>query len=297
MKEKIIIFGGSGFIGSNLINKIKNLNYDITSVSRKKILNKKKYRNIRYISCDVSNFQSLKKIKSNYDYIINLSGNIDHQNKIETFKAHYTGCKNLIKFFKNKSFKKFIQIGSSLEYGNLKSPHLEKKKTFPKSHYGKAKAKANKILIKNFKRNKSLIILRLYQIYGPKQKLNRLIPYAIKSSLKDKKFDCTSGNQYRDFLYIDDLTNLFLKILRNKKIITGIFNVGSGKPLKVKNIIQEITNITKKGKPIFGAIKMRKEESKVFFPNIQKIKLTFRWKPTIGILEGLRKTIKFYEKN
>ena len=87
MKEKIIIFGGSGFIGSNLINKIKNLNYDITSVSRKKILNKKKYRNIRYISCDVSNFQSLKKIKSNYDYIINLSGNIDHQNKIEVITA------------------------------------------------------------------------------------------------------------------------------------------------------------------------------------------------------------------
>ena len=60
-ERKIIIFGGSGFIGSNLINKIKNLNYDITSVSRKKILNKKKYRNIRYISCDVSNFQKFKR--------------------------------------------------------------------------------------------------------------------------------------------------------------------------------------------------------------------------------------------
>ena len=99
-------------------------------------------------------------------------------------------------------------------------------------------------------------------------------------------------------MYIDDLTNLFLKNSKKQKIITGIFNVGSGKPLKVKNIIQEITNITKKGKPIFGAIKMRKEKNqKFFFPNIQKIKLTFRWKPTIGILEGLRKTIKFYEKN
>ena len=97
----------------------------------------------------------------------------------------------------------------------------------------------------------------MYQVYGAHQKLDRLIPYVVKNSLNNKKFDCTNGNQSRDFLHIDDLTDLLIKILNKKKVKKGIFNVGTGNPLQVKKIINLITNITKKGKPLFGKIKMR----------------------------------------
>ena len=87
-----------------------------------------------------------------------------------------------------------------------------------------------------------------------------------------------------------------MKIIRSKKQKNGIFNVGSGKPHKVKNVIEKITYFTKKGKPIFGAIKMRKEEMKVYYPDIKKIKLAYKWTPQISLIKGLKKTIKFYEK-
>ena len=87
-----------------------------------------------------------------------------------------------------------------------------------------------------------------------------------------------------------------MKIIRSKKQKNGIFNVGSGKPNKVKKVIEKITYITKKGKPIFGAIKMRKEEMKVYYPDIKKIKLAYKWTPQISLIKGLKKTIKFYEK-
>tara|TARA_X000000950_G_scaffold288332_1_gene404505 strand:- start:1804 stop:2718 length:915 start_codon:yes stop_codon:yes gene_type:complete len=297
-KKKIILFGGSGFIGFNLVKKLKEYKFDITSVSRKKIDKKFKLNKIKYLRCDVSKYSSLKKIKSDFDYIINLSGNINHRNTKETIKTHFLGTKNLIDFFEKKKFSLFIQMGSSLEYGDLNSPHLEKSITKAKSNYGKSKLKATKYIKKRSKIKKfSFMILRLYQIYGPYQKKDRLIPYVINSSIRNKSFNCTDGNQLRDFLYIDDFTLLILKILKKKNIKSGIFNVGFGKPQVVKKVINLITKNLNKGTPLYGKIKMRKEEKKIYYPNIQKIKKNFNWKPKIKIPLGIKKTINFYEKN
>ncbi len=248
--------------------------------------------NIRYIYCDISKYNNLKKkLGKNYDYVINFSGNIDHKNNFETKKIHYYGLRNLIKVINHKNIKKFIQIGSSLEYGKKPSPQKESKKCKPISYYGKAKYSASIYLQKNIKNH---IILRPYQIYGPFQKSNRLIPFIIKSCLKNKVFKCTDGFQLRDFLYIDDFIDLILKVLKKNKTKNKIYNVGYGKPIKVRNIINLIVKITKSGKPFFGAIKMRKDESDLLYPNIGKIVRDFNWKPKVKILNGLKKTIRFY---
>ena len=297
MNKKIIVFGGTGFIGHNLLKKLQKKKFKITSVSKKKPKKKDRIYKVKYLSCDVTNYKILKKIKSNYNFVINLSGNIDHKNFSQTMKTHYQGCKNLVNFFFDKKIKLFIQIGSSLEYGNLKSPHLENYSGRVKSVYGLAKLKATNYLKKiNKKKNFPFVVLRPYQIYGPYQKTVRLIPYVIKSCLKNNQFSCTDGNQFRDFMHVDDFTNLIIKIIQKKIIINGVFNVGLGKPHKVKNIINLIQQIIKKGKPLFGKIKMRKDENKIYFPNIQKIKNNFKWKANVGIIKGLKKTIKYYEK-
>ena len=297
IKKKVIIFGGSGFIGINLIKKLKKNKFNITYVSRNKIKKKDIQSKARYICCDVSKKRSLKKIKFDYDYIINLSGNIDHKNKLQTIKTHYLGCKNLVDYFQKKKFKLFIQIGSSLEYGNLNSPHIESSRANASSAYGLSKLKATKYLKKKSKKNNfSFLVLRLYQIYGPFQKNNRLIPYVINSSIKDKAFACTDGSQLRDFLYIDDLISLISKILKKKNLKSGIFNVGFGKPYQIKEVINLVTKNVKKGEPLFGKILMRKEEKKIYYPNIKKVSKAFNWKPKVQIFEGIKKTIRFYEK-
>ena len=140
------------------------------------------------------------------------------------------------------------------------------------------------------------IVLRLYQVFGRYQKFDRLIPYIIKCALDNKNFNSTEGKQIRDFLFIDDLIDLFCKILKKKNIKNGIYKVGSGKPKKIKSIIQNILQIIKKGNPLFGKIKMRKDESIKLYPSILKVKKTFDWKPKTHITKGLRATIDFYAK-
>ena len=142
--------------------------------------------------------------------------------------------------------------------------------------------------------NISFTILRLYQVYGPNQTNNRLIPIVINSCLKDKKFSCTSGKQIRDFLYVDDLIKLIIKIIK-KKPRNKIYNVGAGNKLKVKKVIELINKMTGSGEPLFGKIKMRKDEMNNNFPDISKIKKEYNWKPNTNIRSGIRNTISFYE--
>lgn len=294
MKKKILIIGGTGFIGFHLAQKLIK-KYKVFSLSSKKPVKSRFLEGVKYLYADTSDLKDLKrKVSFNFDYVLNASGNIDHKNKDRTYSAHYKGLKNLVDIFKKKKIKAFIQLGSSLENGNTLSPQKETLKYSPKSHYSRAKLQATKYIIKSKKF--PYIILRLYQIYGPNQKTDRLIPYIIVSCIKNLRFNCTEGNQIRDFLFIDDLSNLITKIVKKNKIKKGIYNVGSGKPEKIKSIICDIQRVIKKGFPQYGKIKMRKDEILNLFPDIQKTTDTFNWKPKIKLKDGLSKTIRFYEK-
>jgi len=294
LKKKILITGASGFLGVNLIRKLsKQKSFIIYGLVNLKTRKFEKIKKVKYIKSDISNSRKLKKkLKNNFDYVINFAGNIDHKNKNQTLKTHYFGLKNLINAIQKEKIKRFIQVGSSLEYGSKECPHFENTKCNPKSHYGKSKFLSTKFIQKKIK---NYIILRPYQIYGAYQKINRLIPLVIDACLKNKSFDCTDGSQYRDFLYVEDFIDLVIKIIKKGKIKAGIYNVGSGKPIKVKKVISSIQKIIKKGKPQFGKIKMRRDESNSSYPNISKIKRNLNWKPKTKFHYGLKKTINFYE--
>ena len=211
-----------------------------------------------------------------FDYIINFGGDIDHKNKLKVYASHYVGTKNLANIFKRKKIKKFIQIGSSIENGKIKSPqkvNILKKSSGLKSYYGRSKHLATKFLLSLYKEFLfPVTILRLFQVYGPYQDTSRLIPFVISNCIKDNSFPCSSGNQYRDFIFVDDVNNLIIKSLNNSASNGKVLNVASGKATKVKKIILDIKKIINKGNPEFGKIKMRKDETNKIFANIKLTK-------------------------
>lgn len=298
-KKKILITGGTGFIGYYLAKKCIKLNWEVHSISTKKPHNSRKIKGVKYLICDISKLKNLKKIISNknYDYVVNLAGYVDHSKKNKTIKSHYLGCKNLAKIFLKKKIKRFLQIGSCIEYGKLNSPQKEifkTKETF--SYYGEAKLLSTKMLMNYYEKFKFPVsIARLYLVYGPKQDRNRIIPIIIYNSLENKKFNASSGKQLRDFTYITDIIDAMIKILKDNKSVGEIYNLGSGQPIQVKRLIKKIIKIVGKGSPLFGKIQFRKDEILKLYPDISKIKKKLNWAPKISLESGLKKTIFFYK--
>ncbi len=298
-KNKILITGGTGFIGYHLAKKCLELNWSVDSISTRPPKEKRKLKKVKYLTFDISKKKNIiDNLSLNYDYIVNLAGHVDHTHKQKTMKSHFNGCKNLAEFFLNSKIKRFVQIGSCIEYGKMRSPQLEKKKNSKKTYsfYGKAKLLSTKFLLDFFKRyNFPITILRLYLVYGPKQDTNRIVPVTVMNAIYNKEFDCSSGIQKRDFIYIDDVVAAIIKVLRNKNILGEIINIGSGKPISIKKIILTICNTVLGGKPKFGKIKFRKDEILNLYPNIKKAKKLLKWEPKINLKIGLKKTIKYYK--
>ena len=299
--NSILIVGGTGFIGYHLAKKTLDKGWKVTSISFNPPKKIRYLPKIKYIICDITKKKILrKKIKNSFDYVVNLAGYVDHSNHKKTYKSHYLGCKNLADIFFKKPIKAFIQIGSCTEYGNLNSPQKENRNFDPKlikTVYGRAKLLATMHLLSLFKKKKfPAIILRLYLAYGPKQDINRFLPIIIKGCIKNKKFPCSKGNQLRDFIHVSDVTDAIIKSLTSKDAKGQIINIGSGKPKKIKSIIERIKKITKGGRPEYGSIKFRKDEILKLYPSINKMSKILNWKPKINFNQGLIKTIDYYKK-
>ncbi len=300
MKKKLLIVGGTGFIGYNLAKKTVKLNYKVSSLSTKYPSPQKKIKKVNYYICDITKKKNIfKKLKNlDFDYVVNLSGYVDHSKKILTYNTHYLGAKYLIDFFLKKPINRFIQIGSSLEYGRSKNPNDEKNINLDLrllSSYSNSKLLTTKYLFKKLKKNKfPFIVLRPYLVYGPGQDFNRIIPIIIKASLNNQKFACTEGKQKRDFLYIDDLVDGIIKSFKSKKV-GEIINIGYGKPYSIKYVINKIITFIGKGKPLYGLKKLRNDENLVSYPKIYKAKKILNWQPKIEFKKGIMNTIRYYK--
>jgi len=300
LKNNILIVGATGFIGYHLAKKCLKLGWEVTSISSKVPKKKRFLHKVKYLIVDISNKNILKKklekIKKKYNFIVNLGGYVDHSNTKKTYNSHYLGCKNIAETFKENNLTSFVQIGSSSEYGAKNSPQKENSKCKPKSIYGKSKLLATSYLINLFKKkNFPVVILRLYQVYGPKQDFNRFIPIVINGCLNNKKFDCSEGKQYRDFLYIDDVVQAIIFSLKKKTALGEIINIGSGHPKKIKVLIKKIKKLSRGGEPQYGKIKLRRDEILKIYPSISKASKILKWRPKIKFEIGLRKTIDSYK--
>ena len=301
-KKSILIVGGTGFIGYHLAKRSLKKGWQVTSISSNPPKKIRYLPKVNYIRCDITNKKLLRKsIRKPFDYVVNLGGYIDHSNKKKTLKSHYEGCKNLAEIFLKKIPLSFIQIGSSLEYGISNSPQKENIKCnlrSIKSIYGRAKLLSSVHVMNLFKKeNFPSTVLRLYLAYGPRQDVNRFIPIIIKGCIENKKFPCSNGEQLRDFVHVDDAVEAIIKSLTNKNARGQIINIGSGKPERIKNVIEKIKKISRGGYPQYGMFKLRKFEISKLYPSVKKAKSKINWSPKISFEKGLKSTIRFYNEH
>ena len=298
----ILVAGGSGFIGSNLIQELISQGYKVISISKNRTKIKKKIKNVTYI------FQNLNKpIKKNLfsdkiDYIVNCSGYIDHRDLTkggkQIFDNHFESIHSLVNLALDLKVKALINIGSSDEYGENKSPLKETIRESPLSPYALGKLTATHYLQKCSKLGfLNTVTLRPFLVFGEMQNKDRFLPYLIDNCLNDREFKVTKGEQLRDYLYVKDFNKAVIKTFGNYKAYGEVINVASGIPISIKEVITNVQIIIGRGKPIYGGINYRKGESMELYANIEKAKKVLEWEPKYKFKESIKNVINWYRKH
>lgn len=304
---KILITGASGFVGQHLINSLIKENCKLYCFVRGLSIdfNNTESEEISYYDIDLKQKEDLNNIVKSIspDIVIHLAGKKNRSNEINEIKSildnNVFGTLNLFESLLSVSnLKKIILLGSIEEYGFGYSPFKEDSFENPISTYGVSKltiSKLAKIFINEY--NLPITILRPSIIYGPMQGTEMFIPSLINSLSNKQNFQMTKGEQYRDFLYIDDLIEAIKKTILIDNLTGSTFNIASGISFKLSNIAIKIANILNAEDNLqIGALDYRKSEIMNYTVDIALALDKLNWKPNTSIDEGLVITIDSFNE-
>ena len=310
-KKKVLILGGSGFIGCNLRKffskkKIDTFNIDLIS----KISTPDKY-----LDFTVTN-KTLKKNLvifnlTNYinlispNYIINLAANSHVDRSIDSpkqiIKNNLNTVINILEALRNTKKKiNFIHISTDEVFGSIKKKYSNEKDYLnPSSPYSSSKAAADLIIesyIKTYKLPCS--ILRLSNNYGPFQNPEKFIPNSIFHLNKNKKIPIYgNGKHIREWTYVEDTCEAIYKFINNFKPFKT-YNIGSSINMNNKSIAMLIIKkMKKKFKSSYKFVFDRPGHDFRYSLNSKKFRNDYKWKPRFNIKDGLNKTLKWYSIN
>ena len=277
--EKLLVVGGTGFIGHQLVRDAIDLGYETTVLSLNKPSENKKIIGVKYLTADIASNNELNKalIGREFNYVVNLGGYVDHSKYLvggrEVLDTHLSGVQNLVKSLDWAPLKSFVQIGSSDEYGSHLAPQNEALREMPLDGYAMGKFAANQLLLMLNRIEKfPAIILRLFLVYGPEQGENRFLPQVIDGCMKGESFPTSEGEQIRDFCYISDITHGILTAMKSTGAHGEIINLASGKPIKIRRILEEVRGLIGKGYPQYGKVSYRMGENMALYADISKAK-------------------------
>lgn len=293
-----LVVGGTGFVGRNLIHFLKDEIFEIDCLSTSEPSEARKVRGVNYLTANLQDYSSLERVlgRRQYRFVVNAGGYVDHRRfgsgGESVFATHFTGLVNLVSVLDKSRLDRFVQIGSSDEYGTQPAPQVETMREQPITPYSLAKAAGTHFLqmlsrIEGFPG----VVLRLFLTYGPGQNNERFIPQVVNACLANKQFPTSDGIQSRDFLYIADAVEAINAALYAEDCIGEVINVASGCPVRVRDVVERICLLAKGGNPQFGRIPFRPGESMSLYADIDKAKKLLSWTPTTSLDDGIQKMI------
>lgn len=288
--KRALVSGAAGFIGANLVRELIKKKVSVTSLIssggnawRLNGVNEE----MDIIEADIRDRLSLKKAIGNrrFDLIFNLAVSHGHHgpgDQNEALETSLIGTANLLETALEQKVMRFIQAGSSLEYGFSDRPRRETDPLFPATIRGAAKASAS-VLCRCYATayGVPVVIARLFSVYGYWESPRRLIPKAISSILTGRRIDLTGPGYRRDPVFIDDVIDALLKsALANNRSGLLEINIGSGRQHDNEEIIRLIGELTgKEARVNIGAYPPSPSDTGYWVADINKAEKLLKWRP------------------
>ncbi len=291
--DNILVVGGTGFIGSSIIEEALLRGFSCTSLSRSAPPDCQTLEGVEYLQADLCDRGSLEFLKErDFTYIVFAGGAVDHSALSTGGKSvidtHLGGLINFTENINKTNLKRFIFFGSGDEYGTHSEVRNEADREAPFSPYSFSKVACTHFLqMLHRTEGLSCVILRLFLAYGEKQKSNRVIPYIIQKSKSNAAIELGDGDNIRDFCHISDIVRAVFLVIASEGIDGEIINIASGEPRKINEVAEFIVGMIGKGKLEFSKSSQNRVMASHQVADTKKANEMLEWYPEKKFEQGL----------
>ena len=317
-KKKVLVTGGLGFIGSNLVRRLADLEAEVTILDSMipdyggNFFNIEGYKD--KVTIDLADIREVPKIEqavAGKDYLFNLAGQVSHidsmTDPLMDMEMNVKGQICILEACRKKNPDvKIVFAGTRQVYGKpLYLPVDEKHPILPTDINGinKLAGEWYHMMYNNVHKIRACS-LRMTNVYGPRQliKHNRqgFIGWFVRQIVEGSEISIFGdGTQIRDFNYVEDVVEAMLLAAASEDSNGQIFNLGSDEYLSLKQLVELLVDIRGGGK--YRIVPFPDEKKRIdignFYGNYKKIASVLGWKPHTRLREGLTKTVDYYTKN
>jgi NAD dependent epimerase/dehydratase len=308
-RKKVFVTGAGGFIGSHLIEELVRLGATVKAFVRYnsrndwgllELLPKDEINQIEVIMGDLRDADTVRRVSKDIDIIFHLGSLIaipySYIRPRETIETNILGTLNVLTAAKENGVKKLVHTSTSEVYGTARyTPIDEDHPLQGQSPYSASKIGADKIA-ESFYRSFDLpvAIIRPFNTYGPRQSARAVIPTIITQALTKDKVFLGSLHPTRDYTYVEDTADAFIKVAESPKLVGEVINIGSNFEISIGDLANKIISfIGKDAEIISDPARVRPKDSEVsrLWCDNTKAKRILGWEPTTSLERGLKETI------
>lgn len=314
--KKVLITGSEGFIGSHLTERMVKLGADVTALVQYNSFNNWGWidtfdsnikNQLKVVTGDIREYDGMKRIIKDQQIVFHLAALIaipySYLSPMAYVRTNVEGTTNVLEACREYNVEKIVHTSTSETYGTaLYVPIDEKHPMQGQSPYSASKIGADKIAESYYKSfNLPVATIRPFNTYGPRQSARAVIPTIISQIIAGKKeIKLGSLTPTRDFNYVKDTAEAFVKIAESDKTIGEVINAGSNYEISIGDLVKKIAMLMNKEIKITSEDeRLRPEKSEVnrLWADNKKIKNLTGWQPSYTLDKGLEETIAWIKDN
>lgn len=314
--KKVLVTGSEGFIGSHLTEKLVKLGAEVTALVQYNSFNnwgwidtfdKEIMSSLNVVTGDIREYDGMKRLIKGQDVVFHLAALIaipySYLSPMAYVRTNVEGTTNVLEACRDYEIEKIVHTSTSETYGTaLYVPIDEKHPMQGQSPYSASKIGADKIAESFYRSfNTPVATLRPFNTYGPRQSARAVIPTIISQILSGKKeIKLGSLSPTRDFNFVKDTADAFIRVAECDNTIGEVINAGSNYEITIGDTVKKIIDIIGQDVKITcDEERIRPEKSEVnrLWADNAKIKQLTGWEPKYTIDEGLAETIEWIKKN
>jgi UDP-glucose 4-epimerase len=290
-RQKVLVTGASGFIGSNLCRQLCHEGAIVHAISR----TLRTSNALHWWQGDLEDISSVQHLMRTIkpDLIYHLSSNVTGTRAIEgvlpTLHSNFVSAVNLLTAATEIGCRRIILAGS------LEEPETNQANPVPSSPYAAAKWASSTYARMFYELYQTpVVIARLFMVYGPNQNIRFIIPYVITSLLQRQPPSLSSGQRLVDWIHVDDVVAGLLAIADAPDVAGSTIDLGTGRLVTIREVVNQISNLVDpKIELLFGALPDRQMEQ-VRLADVVTSSAKLDWEYKISLEQGLKQTVDWY---